>query len=88
MVETWWIWVAFGIVLAIVEVALPGYVFLGLALGATLTGLLIWSGAVGWLTADLVNALLAFAVLSALFWLGLRLLLGRPRRRDEDSGRG
>jgi membrane protein implicated in regulation of membrane protease activity len=78
MVETWWIWVAAGMVLAILEVALPGYLFVGFALGAIGTGLVLWSGLwpSAWLAADLTHALAFAAGLSVVIWLLLRLTLG------------
>ena len=38
---TWWIWLAAALVLAILEVVLPGFIFLGFALGAAITGILL-----------------------------------------------
>jgi membrane protein implicated in regulation of membrane protease activity len=78
MNDTWWIWVAAGLVLAIMEVALPGYLFVGFALGSIATGLMLWSGIwpAGWMAEDVTHALLVCAVLSVAIWLGLRLGLG------------
>lgn len=79
MVEdnTWWLWLAAGVVIAIFEVAFPGYIFVGFALGSIATGLLLWSGlAPGWMVDSTVNALMVFAVLSLLSWLLLRFTLG------------
>ena len=87
MVEdnTWWLWLAFGVVIAIFEVAFPGYIFVGFALGSISVGLLLWSGlAPAWMAGDVVNALLVFAVLSVVFWLALRFTLGvRKGQRTE-----
>ncbi len=41
MYETWWFWVAFGLVLVILETVLPGFVLLGFGIGAVVVGLLI-----------------------------------------------
>ena len=90
MVEdnTWWLWLAFGVVIAIMEVAFPVYVFGSLALGSIATGLLLWSGlAPDWMAADTVNALIVFAGLSVAIWLVLRLTLGRRRDRAQGPGR-
>ena len=35
--QEWWVWIAAGIVLAILEIVVSGYVLLGFALGAVLT---------------------------------------------------
>ena len=85
--NTWWLWLAFGVVIAIMEVAFPFYVFLGFSLSSLTVGLLLWSGlAPAWMAAEVVNALLVFAVLSAVYWLVLRLTLGvrRGQRREFD----
>jgi len=78
MAALWWVWVAGGFALAILEVLLPGYIFVGSAIGAVVTGLLLWSGQwpASWMVEGLGNALVVFAVISVLVWLGLRLTLG------------
>lgn len=70
---TWWAWVAAGFVLGILEVAVPGFIFLGFAIGAVVTGGLIWAGALG---ANLPFLLLVFAVASLAGWVVLRQLFG------------
>lgn len=74
MWETWWVWIAGGFVLGILEIMVPGYVFLGFALGAVLTGGLLWLGV---LPAGTAVLLLVFALASLVAWLGLRAALGR-----------
>lgn len=76
--QEWWIWIVAGFVLALVELALPGYVFLGTAIGAALTGVFLWAGLppAGWIGASLPNALLFLACLSVIAWVGLRRVLG------------
>jgi inner membrane protein len=71
---TWWAWVVAGFVLGVAEVILPGYIFLGFAIGAVLTGGLIGIGVLG---TSLSFTILVFAVLSLLAWIGLRRALGR-----------
>jgi membrane protein implicated in regulation of membrane protease activity len=68
----WWAWVVAGFVLGILEVAVPGYIFLGFAIGAVLTGVVAGIG----LTASLPLLLLIFAVLSVIAWLALRRVMG------------
>ena len=90
MVEdnTWWLWLAFGVVIAILEVAFPVYVFLGFALGSITVGLVLWSGlAPAWMAADVANTLLVFAVLSAVYWLVLRVGLGVRRGQSRSFNR-
>ena len=71
-VHLWWVWIAGGVAIAILEVFAPGFYFLGFAGGAVLTGLLVAvaPGLAGpWL-------FLLFAVLSIGVWLGLRRAVG------------
>lgn len=70
--EIWWIWVAAGLGLAILEVLVPGFVFLGFAVGAMVVGVLI---AVG-LAFALAWSLLVFAVISVVAWVILRRVFG------------
>lgn len=81
MLSVWWVWVAAGLALAIVEVVVPGYIFVGFAIGAVATGAAIGLGlpGSGWLVANPMNALLVFAVLSLASWLILRRSLGLRR---------
>lgn len=85
MAGTWWLWVLGGLVLAGLELAVPGYFFLGFAAGAVLTGGLVALGIAG---ANTALALVVFALLSGLAWGALRFVFGvAPRdvkiiRRD------
>ena len=67
--STWWAWMAAGLVLGILELLLPGYIFLGFALGAVAMGLLL---ATGILPITAPWALVVFAVLSLLAYVVLR----------------
>lgn len=74
MIHTWWIWVAAGIVLGILEVVVPGYIFLGFAIGAVLVGICL---SFGWLTAlGLPAMLLMFALISLAGFIVLRAAMG------------
>ena len=73
MWAVWWVWVVAGFGLGVLEVLVPGFIFLGFAIGAVLTGVLVGFGLLG---ANLPLLLLAFAVLSVLAWLGLRATMG------------
>lgn len=73
---TWWVWVAGGLMIAVLEVFAPGYIFMGFALGAMATGGLL---AISVLGASLPVLLLVFAGLSLLAWIGLRTVLGLRR---------
>ena len=68
----WWAWVVLGFLLGILEIFAPGYIFLGFAIGAVLTGALAALG----LTTSLPLLLLVFAVASVVAWLVLRKVMG------------
>lgn len=72
MWAVWWVWIAGGFALGVAEVLLPGFIFLGFAIGAVLTGILLGFG----ITASLPALLLIFAVLSLAAWIALRATLG------------
>lgn len=74
----WWAWMIAALTLAFLEVLIPGYIFLGFAIGAAATGLALGVGGpmALWLGASLPMTLLFFAVVSLVAWLGLRRALG------------
>lgn len=76
MWTTWWVWVVAGFALGILEIAMPGFIFLGFAIGAVVTGALIWLGLLG---ATLPTLLLVFALASLMAWFGLRRVFGLKR---------
>ncbi|MBY0352624.1 hypothetical protein [Tabrizicola sp.] len=69
---TWWAWVILGFALGVLEVLVPGFIFLGFAIGAVVTGLLVGLG----IPAGLPALILIFAVVSVVAWLGLRRIVG------------
>ncbi|WP_417472428.1 NfeD family protein [Leisingera sp.] len=72
----WWVWGAAALVLAILEVLVPGFVFLGFAIGAAaVTALLLLGGG----SIGLSPLLLVFAALSLVAWLILRRLFALPK---------
>ncbi len=70
--EIWWVWVALGLVLAILELFAPGFIFVGFAVGAMVVGVLFALG----VSLSLPWALVVFAVVSVLAWVGFRRALG------------
>jgi inner membrane protein len=76
MAQYWWLWMVAGLALAIVEVIIPGWVFLGFAMGALGTGLvlLLLPGF------GLAFTWLLFAGLSLLAWVVLRQVFGTGGR--------
>ena len=73
MWAVWWVWVVAGFGLGVLEVLVPGFIFVGFAIGAVLTGVLVGLGVLG---ANIPVLVLAFAVLSVLAWLALRATMG------------
>lgn len=70
--EIWWVWIAAGLVLAILELFAPGYIFVGFAVGAIVVGALLALGVtlpLGWL-------LVIFALVTVLVWIVARMALG------------
>lgn len=73
MWTVWWVWMVAGLVLGVLEILAPGFIFLGFAIGAFLTGLLLVLGVLG---GSVPVLLVVFAVLSLLAWLVLRRTMG------------
>ncbi len=73
MWNVWWVWIVAGFALGVLEVLAPGYIFLGFAIGAVVTGALVGFGLVG---GSLPLLLLIFAVASVAAWLALRRTMG------------
>lgn len=73
MAQLWWVWVAGGVALGVLELLVPAYIFLGFALGALGTGALVGLGAL----VSLPVTLASFGALSLVAWAGLRAVLGR-----------
>ena len=69
---TWWAWVILGFALGVLEIIVPGFIFLGFAIGAVVTGALVGVG----VSAGLTALILVFAVVSVVAWLVLRRVVG------------
>ncbi len=74
----WWIWIVAALVLGIIEVFVPVFVFLGMAVGAVVVGVGLAFGLLGWI-ATLPVLLLVFAVASVIAAVALRSALGVRR---------
>ena len=72
LADTWWAWVVLGFALGVLEILSPGYIFLGFAIGAVVTGILVGLG----LPVGLQFLILIFAIVSVIAWLGLRRTVG------------
>jgi membrane protein implicated in regulation of membrane protease activity len=81
--EIWWAWVAFGLGLAILEIFVPGFLFLGFAIGAVLVGVVVALG----LGLTLAWLLVGFALVSVIAWAALRRIVGirQGQRKTFDS---
>ena len=71
-----WIWIIAALVLAALELALPGWFFLGAAIAVGLVGLALLAGL--W-TGGLPMALVVTAILTGVIWLVLRRIFGTSR---------
>lgn len=89
----WWVWLSAALALAILEVLVPGFVFLGFALGAVAIGVLLGAQALGLSFLGLAGLsppwlLVVFAVLSAVAYVILRQMFrlerGQVKRWDRD----
>lgn len=78
LLSIWWFWVALALVLALIELLAPSFIFLGFALGALATAALV--GMADGLS--LPATLAGFSVVSLLAWIGLRLAF---RRQSSDA---
>lgn len=87
-VTLWWIWIAAAMVFAILEVLLPGYILLGFAIGAAVTGGLLWIGGADLFAGSLSLQLLVFASASLVAWIALKrffaLKTGSVKTFDHD----
>jgi membrane protein implicated in regulation of membrane protease activity len=85
----WWVWMAAALLLAMVEIMLPGFLFLGFAIGAAFVGLVLIAAP---LMLGLPLLLVLFAVLSLIAWAVLRRLFsfsnGQVRRVHDDVNDG
>ena len=69
----WWVWMSGALVLATLEVLIPGYIFLGFAIGAAAMGLLILFGISA---SGLALTLVIFAALSLAAYVAMRKVFG------------
>ena len=71
-----WLWIIVELVLAALELALPGWFFLGAAIAVGLVWLALLAGL--W-TGGLPMALVVTAILTGVIWLVLRRIFGTSR---------
>lgn len=70
--ELSWVWFSAALILATAEVLVPGYIFLGFALGSLALGLVLMVVPLGGLAITLVT----FSVLSLVAYLVIRSVFG------------
>lgn len=73
MLGVWWVWIVAGFALGVLEVIVPGYIFLGFAVGAVVVGIAVGLGILG---GNVPVLLFIFALASLLGWLALRRIMG------------
>lgn len=74
LLSLWWVWLCAALALGILELLLPGYIFLGIAVGAVAMAGLV--AAVGTITPSTLLAI--FAGVSLVAWLVLRRVFRSP----------
>lgn len=75
VIETWWAWIAFGIIFMLLELMMPSYLFLGFGLGAIVTGITLALG----ITMSAQYLMLLFAIASLISWILLRQFFKLPK---------
>ncbi|GAA6182154.1 MULTISPECIES: NfeD family protein [unclassified Shimia] len=76
LLTTWWVWLAAALILAILEVLAPGFIFVGFAIGAAFVGFAL-IGPLQMLSVPMI--LVIFAALSLAAWLVLRRVFALPK---------
>ena len=74
---TWWAWAILALALACLEITVPAFVFLGMAIGAGFVALVMALGGAGVIGAPL--SVLMFAVISLIATLVLRKIFSLPK---------
>lgn len=77
----WWVWIGIALALGALEVLLPGFIFLGIAIGAATLGLLQLILPATFATLSFSVLMAWFGGLSLLAWIALRLAF-----RNQSSG--
>ena len=74
---TWWAWAILALALACLEIIVPAFVFLGMAIGAGFVALVMALGGAGVIGAPI--SVLMFAVISLIATLVLRNVFSLPK---------
>ena len=84
IIETWWAWVAFGIVLMLLELMMPSYLFFGFGFGAIVTGITLALG----MTISAQYLMLLFSIASLISWVLLRQVFKLPKENVQAFDQG
>jgi membrane protein implicated in regulation of membrane protease activity len=76
MFGIWWVWLSVALALALVEIVLPGFIFLGFAIGAAALAVIV---AVIGMPFGAPVAVALFAGLSLIAWIALRVIFRNQR---------
>ena len=76
IIETWWAWVAFGIMLMLLALMMPSYLFLGFGFVTIVTGITLALG----ITMSAQYLMLLFAIASLISRVLLRQVFKFPKR--------
>jgi membrane protein implicated in regulation of membrane protease activity len=79
LASVWWVWLSAALALATLEVIVPGYIFLGFAVGAAVLALILLVVPIG----SLPLILVIFAVLSLAAYLAMRRVFGLPGEKPK-----
>lgn len=71
--SVWWVWIVAGCALGVLEVLVPGFIFLGFAIGAVVVGALVGVHVLGGSVPVMV---LVFALASLAAFVTLRRVMG------------
>ena len=80
LLSIWWVWAVAGVALAALEVIIPGFIFLGFAIGAVVTGLLVLISVLG---TNVPLTILVFAVLSLAAFFAVRKVVGVTKHQKK-----
>ena len=80
LLSVWYVWAIAGVALAALEVIIPGFIFLGFAIGAIVTGLLVL---IGVFSANVPLTVLAFALLSLAAFFAVRKVVGVTKHQKK-----
>lgn len=72
----WWVWIAAALAFAIIEIFVPVFFFLGMAVGAAVVGVGLAFGLLGLVDGSPSTLLVVFAAASVAAAVGLRAALG------------